>query len=176
MAGLGGGFDLFDWITLAATPWAFVAAAALIGCGGLTGSGAVFNRARVEPGESVAVLGVGGIGLNAIQAAVLSGAHPVIAVDTNPDKADVAATFGATDFVNAGEIDANLGIRAIRSTGVDYVFECVGAKTLIEAAVSYLDWGGTPVILGVPPLGQPEHKPPDLKGAGVHLFCREEAG
>ncbi|MEE2768310.1 MAG: Zn-dependent alcohol dehydrogenase [Actinomycetota bacterium] len=130
-----------------------LSAASLIGCGVLTGSGAVFNRARVEPGESVAVLGVGGIGLNAIQAAALSGAHPVIAVDTNPDKADLAAIFGATDFVNAGEVDANLGIRAIRPTGVDYVFECVGAKTLIEAAVSYLDWGGTLVILGVPPLG-----------------------
>ena len=130
-----------------------MSAASLIGCGVLTGSGAVFNRARVQPGESVAVLGVGGIGLNVIQAAALSGAHPVIAVDTNPDKADLAATFGATDFVDASEVDANLGIRAIRPTGVDYVFECVGAKALIEAAVSYLDWGGTLVILGVPPLG-----------------------
>ena len=130
-----------------------LAAASLIGCGVLTGSGAVFNRAKVKPGESIAVIGVGGIGLNVIQAASISGANPIIAVDTNPDKEALAIEFGATDFVNASEVDANQGIRKIRPNGVDYAFECVGAKPLIEAAVGYLDWGGTLVILGVPPLG-----------------------
>ena len=128
-------------------------AASLIGCGVLTGSGAVFNRAKVAPGESVAVVGVGGIGLNVIQAAAISGANPIIAVDTNADKEDLAHTFGATHFVNAAEVDTNAAIREVRPFGADYVFECVGAKALIEAALGYLDWGGTLVILGVPPLG-----------------------
>ena len=130
-----------------------LAAASLIGCGVLTGSGAVFNRAKVKPGESVAVVGVGGIGLNAIQAAAISGANPIIAIDTNSEKGDLAMDFGATDFINATDIDTNQELRKIRPQGVDYVFECVGSKALIEASLGYLDWGGTLVILGVPPLG-----------------------
>ena len=128
-------------------------AASLIGCGVLTGSGAVFNRAKVAPGESVAVVGVGGIGLNVIQAAAISGANPIFAIDTNPDKEGLARTFGATHFVNAAEVDTNASIREVRPFGVDYAFECVGAKALIEAALGFLDWGGTLVVLGVPPLG-----------------------
>ncbi|MBQ91078.1 MAG: Zn-dependent alcohol dehydrogenase [Acidimicrobiales bacterium] len=128
-------------------------AASLIGCGVLTGSGAVFNRAKVAPGESVGVIGVGGIGLNVIQAAAISGANPIIAVDTNPDKEELARTFGATHFVNAAEVDTNAAIREVRPFGLDHVFECVGAKALIEAALGYLDWGGNLVVLGVPPLG-----------------------
>jgi len=128
-------------------------AAALIGCAVLTGSGAVFNRAKVKPGESVAVVGVGGIGLNVIQAAAIAGANPVIAIDTNPSKEDLSRAFGATHFINSAESDINTSIRDIRGFGVDYVFECVGAKALIEAALGYLDWGGTLVVLGVPPIG-----------------------
>jgi S-(hydroxymethyl)glutathione dehydrogenase/alcohol dehydrogenase len=128
-------------------------AASLIGCGVLTGSGAVFNRAKVKPGESVAVIGVGGIGLNVIQAAAIAGANPIIAIDTNSEKGDLAMEFGATDFIDATDVDTNQEIRKIRAEGVSYVFECVGSKALIEASIGYLDWGGTLVILGVPPLG-----------------------
>ena len=128
-------------------------AASLIGCGVLTGSGAVFNRAKVKPGESVAVVGVGGIGLNVIQAAAIAGANPIIAIDTNSEKGDLAIDFGATDFINATDVNTNQEIRKIRADGVCYVFECVGSKALIEESIGYLDWGGTLVILGVPPLG-----------------------
>ena len=84
--------------------------ASLIGCGVLTGAGAVLNRAQVQANESVVVMGVGGIGLNAIQAAALSGAHPIIAVDTNPLKEATAKQFGATDFVNPSDVDDSTAV------------------------------------------------------------------
>jgi S-(hydroxymethyl)glutathione dehydrogenase/alcohol dehydrogenase len=130
-----------------------LAAASLIGCGVLTGSGAVFNRAKVQPGESAVVIGVGGIGLNVIQALRLSGAHPIIAVDTNPTKADLAVDFGATHFVDAAEEDtATEVLRVSGGTGVNHAFECVGATALIELCIRLVDWGGNVVIIGVPPL------------------------
>lgn len=120
-------------------------AAALVGCGVLTGVGAVLHRARVPEGATVAVIGVGGIGLNVIQGASLAGAVRIIAVDTNARKEEVARLFGATDFV-----DDVAGVRAVAKRGVDYAFECVGHVGLIRAAIDLLDWGGTVVLLGVP--------------------------
>jgi S-(hydroxymethyl)glutathione dehydrogenase/alcohol dehydrogenase len=120
-------------------------AAALVGCGVLTGIGAVLHRARVPEGASVLVIGVGGIGLNVIQGAALAGAARIIAVDTNPAKEKIALQFGATDFV--GSTDA---VRDVAKAGVDYAFECVGHIALIRAAIELLDWGGTAVMLGVP--------------------------
>ncbi|HEU5033857.1 MAG TPA: Zn-dependent alcohol dehydrogenase [Mycobacteriales bacterium] len=120
-------------------------AAALVGCGVLTGVGAVLHRARVPEGASVAVIGVGGIGLNVIQGAALAGAARIIAVDTNARKKEIALTFGATDFVDS--ID---GVRDIAKRGVEFTFECVGHVQLIRAAIDLLDWGGTCVMLGVP--------------------------
>jgi Zn-dependent alcohol dehydrogenase len=121
--------------------------AALIGCGVLTGTGAVFNRARVERGSTVAVYGIGGIGLNVIQAARIAGATRIIAVDTNPGKEAVAREFGATEFVDP----TAEGSRRLKN--IDYTFECVGHPAVIRNAIDALAWGGTCVILGVPPLG-----------------------
>ncbi|MDQ1697700.1 MAG: hypothetical protein QOJ03_3053, partial [Frankiaceae bacterium] len=120
-------------------------AAALVGCGVLTGVGAVLQRARVPVGASVLVIGVGGIGLNVIQGAALAGASRVIAVDTNARKKDIALQFGATDFVESTD-----AARDIAKRGVDFAFECVGHVGLIRAAIELLDWGGTCVMLGVP--------------------------
>ena len=122
-----------------------MASASLVGCGVLTGVGAVLQRAKVPSGASVLVIGVGGIGLNVIQGAALAGASRIIAVDTNPRKRDIALLFGATDFVESTE-----AARDLRKQGMDYAFECVGNVKLIRAAVDLLDWGGTCVMLGVP--------------------------
>ena len=121
------------------------ASAALVGCGVLTGIGAVLHRARVPEGARVLVIGVGGIGLNVIQGAALAGAAKIIAVDTNPRKREIASTFGATDFLESTE-----AVRDLAPNGVDYAFECVGNVGLIRAAIDLLDWGGTAVMLGVP--------------------------
>jgi Zn-dependent alcohol dehydrogenase len=140
-------------------------AACLIGCAVLTGAGAVFNRARVRPGETAAVFGVGGVGLNAIQALVVSGASRIIAVDTIADKRGLAEQFGATDFVDATQADAAEQIRALLphsktqntgtfgSGGVDWAFECTGSPAALKGAVAALTWGGSAVIVGVPPYG-----------------------
>jgi Zn-dependent alcohol dehydrogenase len=122
-----------------------MAAASLVGCGVLTGVGAVLQRARVPAGARVLVIGVGGIGLNVIQGAVLAGASRIIAVDTNARKRDIALQFGATDFVESTD-----AVRELSKTGVDFAFECVGHVALIRAAIELLDWGGTCVMLGVP--------------------------
>ncbi|MBI2704501.1 MAG: Zn-dependent alcohol dehydrogenase [Actinobacteria bacterium] len=127
--------------------------ASLLGCGVITGVGAVFNRAKVSHGESALVIGVGGIGLNVIQGLALSDALPIIAVDTNPKKEQLALEFGATHFVNASETDTAEAVKAICPNGVDYSFECVGHPALIRQSIDLLDWGGTCVILGVPKLG-----------------------
>ncbi len=133
-------------------------AACLIGCAVVTGAGAVLNRAKVQPGETVVVIGAGGIGQSVIQAARLSSAGRIIVVDANPGKEAVARQFGATDFVDGsahtgdGELVAavkELGL----PDGVDYAFECVGHPALIRSAIDLLDWGGSCVLLGVPKLG-----------------------
>jgi S-(hydroxymethyl)glutathione dehydrogenase/alcohol dehydrogenase len=120
-------------------------AASLVGCGVLTGVGAVLQRARVPEGATSLVIGVGGIGLNVIQGLALAGASTIIAVDTNPLKQEIAATFGATHFIESTE-----GVKEIAKNGVDFAFECVGHVKLIRAAIDLLDWGGTAVMLGVP--------------------------
>jgi S-(hydroxymethyl)glutathione dehydrogenase/alcohol dehydrogenase len=122
-----------------------MSSASLVGCGVLTGIGAVLNRAKVPEGATVLVIGVGGIGLNVIQGAVLAGAAQIIAVDNNPRKRDIALLFGATDFV-----ESTAAVKDLAPTGVEYAFECVGHVALIRAAIELLDWGGTCVMLGVP--------------------------
>ncbi|MEU9170692.1 Zn-dependent alcohol dehydrogenase [Streptomyces sp. NPDC048420] len=119
--------------------------AALIGCGVLTGVGAVLNRARVDRGDSVLVIGTGGIGLNVIQGARIAGALRIVAVDANPAKEAVARQFGATDFLTSVE-----GVRELLPYGVDHAFECVGRVELVRAAVDLLDRHGQAVLLGVP--------------------------
>ncbi|WP_053846145.1 Zn-dependent alcohol dehydrogenase [Streptomyces sp. NRRL B-24085] len=122
--------------------------AALIGCGVLTGVGAVLNRARVDHGESVLVIGTGGIGLNVIQGARIAGAARIVAVDANPAKEAVARQFGATDFLPSAD-----GVRELLPHGVDHAFECVGRVELIRQAIDLLDRHGQAVLLGVPPSG-----------------------
>ncbi|MFH8661004.1 Zn-dependent alcohol dehydrogenase [Streptomyces afghaniensis] len=123
-----------------------MASAALIGCGVLTGVGAVLNRARVDRGDSVLVIGTGGIGLNVLQGARLAGAVRIVAVDANPAKEEVARRFGATDFLTSAE-----GVRDILPTGADHAFECVGRVELIRQAIDALDRHGQAILLGVPP-------------------------
>ena len=130
-----------------------LASACLIGCGVLTGAGAVVNRARVEAGDRAVVVGVGGIGLNSIQALRLVGADPIIAIDANPDKEALAREFGATHFLDARVGNVAEAVADIAHGGADWVFECVGNKQVMEDALGYLDWGGSLVILGVTPFG-----------------------
>ncbi|TAN11014.1 MAG: Zn-dependent alcohol dehydrogenase [Burkholderiaceae bacterium] len=125
------------------------ASAAIVSCAVMTGVGSVTNTAKVEPGSRVAVFGLGGVGLNAVQGAVLAGAATIVAVDTNADKLAAAKRFGATDVVNAKEEDM---VKAVRRLGrVDYGFECVGSGELVSQAYKCLAPGGTLVIVGVAP-------------------------
>jgi S-(hydroxymethyl)glutathione dehydrogenase/alcohol dehydrogenase len=126
--------------------------AALIGCGVLTGTGAVFRTARVEAGSRVCVIGAGGIGLAAIQAARIAGAGTVIAVDVSESKLETARQLGATTTVNAAETD-NLvaAIKELTGGGVDYSFEAIGKKVTAEQAFQALDTGGTATIIGMVP-------------------------
>ena len=128
--------------------------ACLIGCGVITGVGAVLGRARVQAGETAAVFGIGGVGLNVLQGLRIAGASRVIAVDTLASKRDDALRFGATDFIVAGD-DTVEAVRELTSPGdptggVDWAFECVGAPPVIETALQTLTWGGNLVIVGVP--------------------------
>lgn len=122
--------------------------AALIGCGVLTGVGAVLNRARVDLGDSVLVIGTGGIGLNVIQGARIAGASRIVAVDANPAKEAVARQFGASDFLTSVG-----GVRELLPYGVDHAFECVGRVELVRAAIDLLDRHGQAVLLGTPAAG-----------------------
>ena len=126
--------------------------AALIGCGVLTGVGAVLNRAKVDRGDSVVVIGTGGIGLNVLQGARLAGASTIVAVDANPTKEAMARQFGATHFLDASAVgDSVRAVREILPTGADHAFECVGSTRLIRQAIDLLDRHGQAVLLGVPP-------------------------
>ena len=137
--------------------------ACLIGCGVLTGVGSVFNRTDLGLGDTAAVFGVGGVGLNVIQACRVKGASRIIAVDTMPEKEGWAREFGATDFVRAGEgVDVVQAVRELLpfsaeqvtgtmgAGGVDYAFDCVGHPAVLNDALEMLDWGGTAVVIGVP--------------------------
>lgn len=126
--------------------------AALIGCGVLTGVGAVLNRARVDRGDSVVVIGAGGIGLNVLQGARIAGASTIVAVDANPAKEAAARQFGATHFIDASAVaDGVKAVKEILPTGADHAFECVGSTRLIRQAIDLLDRHGQAVLLGVPP-------------------------
>ncbi|MBV1930536.1 MAG: Zn-dependent alcohol dehydrogenase [Porticoccaceae bacterium] len=127
--------------------------AALIGCGVTTGLGAAINTAQVAAGDTVSVIGCGGVGLSVIQGARIAGASRIIAVDTIPWKLELAAKMGATDVVNAAETDAIEAVRELTSGGVDYAFEAIGAKQTVEQACSMARRGGAAVIVGVVPAG-----------------------
>jgi S-(hydroxymethyl)glutathione dehydrogenase/alcohol dehydrogenase len=127
--------------------------AALVGCGVMTGVGAVFNAAKVEPGSTVAVLGCGGIGLSAVNGAALAGAARIIAIDTNPSKLELAREMGATDILNASNVDPVKAVRDMTGGGVPYSFEAIGLKLTAEQSFQMLRPGGLATIIGMIPLG-----------------------
>jgi len=124
--------------------------AALFGCAVLTGVGAVVNTAKVEPGQSVAVVGLGGVGLSAVLGAKLAGARQIVAVDLSDEKLAFAAKLGATDAVNAAAPDAADQIRRISGGGVDVAFDMAGAVAALELAYAATARGGTTVTAGLP--------------------------
>ncbi|UOM33179.1 S-(hydroxymethyl)glutathione dehydrogenase/class III alcohol dehydrogenase [Acuticoccus sp. I52.16.1] len=128
-----------------------------IGCGVTTGIGAVIYTAKVEPGSTVAVFGLGGIGLNVIQGAKMVGADRIIGVDLNEDKVALARKFGMTDFVNPDKVGRDKVVQAITDLtngGVDYSFECIGNVHTMRQALecAHKGWGES-VIIGVAPAG-----------------------
>jgi S-(hydroxymethyl)glutathione dehydrogenase/alcohol dehydrogenase len=127
--------------------------AALVGCGVMTGVGAVFHAAKVEPGSTVAVLGCGGIGLSAVNGAALAGAARIIAIDTNPSKLELAKLMGATDTINASNVDPVVAVKELTGGGVPYSFEAIGLKTTAEQSFAMLRPGGVATIIGMIPLG-----------------------
>ena len=124
---------------------------ALVSCGVMTGVGAVVNTAKVMPGETVAVIGCGGVGLNVIQGARLANAATIIAIDVHDNKLEMATTFGATHIVNARKEDAVKRVRDIVPGGVDYAFEVIGLPAAIEQIYAMTRKGGTAVIVGMSP-------------------------
>ncbi|MFP5377004.1 MAG: zinc-binding dehydrogenase [Acidimicrobiia bacterium] len=126
-------------------------AASLLGCSVMTGVGAALNTARIRPGDTVAVVGCGGVGLNVVQGARIAGAGEIVAVDTNPAKLRAAAAFGATGAVDASATDAVSAVMALTGQrGADVVFEAVGAARTIDQAVTMTRRGGQAVLVGIP--------------------------
>lgn len=126
--------------------------ACVIGCAVQTGVGAVFNTARVEPGATVLVMGLGGIGLSIVQGAVLAGAARIIAADPLPARREVAARFGATDVLDPKDTDVVARTQALTGVGADYAFDAVGRAALIQDGVRATRNGGTTVCVGAAPL------------------------
>jgi alcohol dehydrogenase len=125
--------------------------AALFGCAVLTGVGAVVNTAQVRAGASVAVIGLGGVGLASLLGAAASGARHIIAVDLSEAKLDLAKALGATHTFNAGDSDCQERIREVTSGGVEYAFELAGSVRALELAYRITRRGGTTVTAGLPP-------------------------
>jgi S-(hydroxymethyl)glutathione dehydrogenase/alcohol dehydrogenase len=127
--------------------------AALIGCSVMTGVGAVINTAAVPAGASMAVFGVGGVGLNVVQGGALVAAHPIIAVDVKKTKLDHAQALGATHAVDASRDEPAAAIRRMTRLGADYTFVAVGDARAVTQAIDALAPGGTCVLIGVPETG-----------------------
>jgi len=129
----------------------------LLGCGITTGIGAVLNTAKVQPGSSVAVFGLGGIGLSVVQGAVMAKAARIIAIDTNPAKFEMARALGATECVNPADYDRPIQqvIVDLTDGGVDYSFECIGNVNVMRSALEccHKGWGES-IIIGVAGSGQ----------------------
>ncbi len=140
--------------------------AALFGCAVLTGAGAVLNTARVQTGASVAIFGLGGVGLAAVLAAAAAGANPIVAIDTMPEKLALATTVGATHTVQAGP-DAVETIRALTGGGAAYVIESVGNETVLAQAYAATARGGTTIATGLP------HPSKQFSVAAVTLVAEE---
>lgn len=142
--------------------------ASLLGCATITGVGAVWHSARIEPGSSVAVIGCGGVGLSVIQGARLAGAARIIAIDVDQRSIDQALRVGATASVNAAEIEPVDAVRALCPGGVDYSFEAIGRRVTVEQAFSMLAPGGVATVLGMVPDDEP------LRITASELFFQEK--
>lgn len=142
--------------------------AALFGCAILTGVGAVTNTARVAPGESVAIFGLGGVGLSALMGARLAGAFPIIAVDTMPAKFPLARKLGAHHTIDPNVEDVASTIADLTRGGVDYAFEAVGNAAVLASAYNSVRRGGTAVSVGLP---HPDQK---LSIQAVSLVAQEK--
>ncbi len=128
--------------------------AALVGCAVLTGVGAVTRTVQVAPGDSVVVIGTGGVGLNVIQGAMLAGAERIIAIDIRDNKLEYAMAFGATHTVNSAKVDAVQAVRDLtEGRGADYAFEAIGTGPTTAQALAVIRRGGSAVIIGQPPAG-----------------------
>lgn len=125
----------------------------LVGCGVITGAGAVLNTAKVPAGSTVAVFGCGGIGLSAVNGAAIAGADRIIAIDTISSKLEVATVMGATDIINASNVDPVAAIKELTGGGVEFSFEAVGLKQTAEQSFQCLRPGGTATIIGMVPFG-----------------------
>ncbi|MFO1239687.1 MAG: Zn-dependent alcohol dehydrogenase [Sphingomonadaceae bacterium] len=128
--------------------------AAVIGCAVTTGAGTIFNACKVTPGETVAVVGCGGVGLATINAAKIAGAGRIIAADPIPEKRELAMKLGATDVIDASADGAAAMIVEMTKGGVDHAIEAVGRPASAQLAVSVLRRGGTATILGMMPLAE----------------------
>lgn len=126
-----------------------LAEAALLGCAVMTGVGAVLNTARVRAGESVVVIGCGGVGLNVVQGASIAGASPIVAIDVVAEKLRLARLLGATDTWNASDGGEEEFVRDLLAGGADYVFEVLGNPRTIELAVNLLTTGGKAILVGI---------------------------
>lgn len=131
--------------------------ACLLGCGVTTGIGAVLNTAKIRPGSTVAVFGLGTVGLSCVMGAVMGKAERIIAIDINPAKAEVAKSFGATDFLNPRDVDGSVveHIHEMTGGGVDYSFECIGNVDVMRDALECTAMGwGVSTVIGVAGAGQ----------------------
>ena len=128
-------------------------AAALMACGVITGVGAAINTAKIRPGTTVVVIGAGGVGLNAIQGALIAGAAKIIAVDMLEEKLEAAREFGATHCVLATEEKPHRRVKELNGgRGVDYVMVTVGSTDVYDMAPRYLAYGGKVIVVGMPPV------------------------
>jgi S-(hydroxymethyl)glutathione dehydrogenase / alcohol dehydrogenase len=123
--------------------------AALLGCGVITGAGAVLNTAKVGRGESIAVIGAGGVGINAISAAVIAGASDIVAIDISDTKLEKARSFGATVTINSRSSDPVEEVRAVIPRGIDHVFDFVGTSAIAQQGLEMLSYGGALYLVGI---------------------------
>lgn len=135
--------------------------AAVLGCGVSTGAGAAINSAQVRVGDSVAVIGTGGVGLNAISGALLAGATTIIAIDISDDKLAVAKKFGATHLINSTQVDPVEEVRRITNGGADHVFEIIGLPATQKQAVAMRGMLGTAYLIGIARPGTEVEMPAD---------------
>ncbi|MEV6654162.1 zinc-binding dehydrogenase [Streptomyces sp. NPDC051219] len=152
MAGLGGFAQqaLVHEYQLAVVPDEIpFAQAALLGCGVLTGAGAVLNTANVQTGESVVIIGAGGVGMNAVSGAVIAGAATIIVIDVHDAKLERAQAFGATHTINSTTTDPVAEVKRITGHGADYVFDFVGIRPVTRQALQMLAKGGGLYLIGI---------------------------